>query len=122
MANSLVSPNAIMDAAVEMMLDGREPEDREEQLKLLQFACFNVASGFEGAVGRLMLSIFPERLGLLTEDDVAMVVVQRNCDHPADQLKCSYAGAPGTGRRVWCDKCGMELENTIRVLEPWETI
>lgn len=42
------------------------------------------------------------------------------CVHPVEDLKYSFAGAPGTGRIVRCPHCGHMLENSIRVLEPWE--
>jgi hypothetical protein len=62
------SPNEVIEAGIRIMLNGREPSSYNDQAALMNFIAFNVAHA--EAVGLLMKSIYPERLGLLTDDEV----------------------------------------------------
>lgn len=62
-----------------------------------------------------------------TRDTPARVVSHVYANYSPGEVYCTHAGAPGTGRKVWevtrKDEeaiYGRVLENTIRILEPWE--
>lgn len=40
--------------------------------------------------------------------------------HEGHSISCAVAGAPGVGRVITCHTCDLVLEDTIRVLQPWE--
>jgi broad-specificity NMP kinase len=40
--------------------------------------------------------------------------------HENHKTVWAVAGAPGTGKSLYCYDCGRDLWSNIRVLEPWE--
>jgi len=54
----MVSPNDIMDAAKETHLDGREPTTEMDWILVMNFIAFNIATGVEESVCKLMKMMY----------------------------------------------------------------
>jgi len=52
---------------------------------------------------------------------LAVYEMPRDVLHKDHDIRHAHAGAPGTGYRITCVTCDEVLEDTIRVMEPWET-
>jgi len=68
--SNLHSPNEIMAAGKEIMLDGREPTDYCDAVKLMNFIATNVASGLEIQICQVMARIYPDVFNWLAEDEI----------------------------------------------------
>jgi hypothetical protein len=75
---NLYSPDQIVEAGIDMMLGGRAPASRDDQMLLMNFVATNVASGLEGAVCRLMASLYPDKFGMLSETDVDAIATYQH--------------------------------------------
>ena len=53
-----VSPNDMLQAAKEHMLEGRDPASNEEWAKVVNFVAFNVGAGIEQSICELFRMIF----------------------------------------------------------------
>ena len=53
-----VSPNDMLQAAKEHMLEGRDPASNEEWTKVVNFVAFNVGAGTEQSICELFRMIF----------------------------------------------------------------
>ena len=67
---SWVSPNELMAAAREHMLDGREPAGVTDAALVMNFLAANIDAEVAESACLLLRRIYPESLGLLDEDFV----------------------------------------------------
>ena len=68
------SPDEVMSAAIEMMLDGKEPTTLHDQMRLVNFIAVNTAPGLSLATCRLMKVLYPTQLGLVSDASIEQVV------------------------------------------------
>jgi hypothetical protein len=71
------SPNEMVQAGMDMMLDGKEPVSLHDQVMLMAFLAANITPDVAQSACRLMKSLYPERFNLLTEAQVAYIVAEQ---------------------------------------------
>jgi len=79
------SPNEVMATAMEAM-ESVPPTTREAQETLLHFILAQIVPGLGEQVGRVMVMLYPDQLGLLSEDDVARIAAFQERRGEADDL------------------------------------
>ena len=66
-----VSPNEMLAAAKDFMLQGREPVNRQDWQLIVNFFAVNVASGMEEPCVQLVMKLYNHPL---TEEDITKIV------------------------------------------------
>jgi len=76
MTGRMISPNEMLKAAKDHMLEGGEAQSWEDWMKVLNFIAFNMAEGLEEMGTLLFIKLYD--IPVTEEDAVNVAVFQRN--------------------------------------------
>lgn len=77
---NFVSPNEMLQAGKDMMLEGREPESSEDWQKLVNFVAVNTMDGCEEAVCRLFAMLYSVPLSTEQVQAIAQFQVRKKAE------------------------------------------
>jgi len=75
---SLHTPNEVVSAACDMMLDGRDPDGIKDQLALVNFVAANVPAELGVATVQLLRLLYPAYFGLVQDHQIDTIVAFQN--------------------------------------------